>query len=327
MAFESAVRLSATERVQQRAVKSNSSSMELIVSAASPLSLPGERRQQAIPSIAQKRVSVATRHSAAMPIKRSDVQLGARYAEAVVAFNKTQQELARLEAAKGLIFDSMSQETQQSQVEIPPKYWHAEAALEWIGQGTVKESRTVARAVRLLKNGEFPGKYFDIKVEIAITHALAFGRRAVKPTPRKPPNRRQRTPATASGSDGWQTDSGDESPDPEHKELNEKLSKKIKGLVAKRSKAATPGRFNGRVHATAADGPCGPDSLICALRHLSQTRGYNFVIPNDALALREALVNYIEENQHVEGDVEGMTLAQEIQLEYFPVRQSDGEKR
>jgi hypothetical protein len=194
MAFESAVRLSATERVQQRAVKSNSSSMELIVSAASPLSLPGERRQQAIPSIAQKRVSVATRHSAAMPIKRSDVQLGARYAEAVVAFNKTQQELARLEAAKGLIFDSMSQETQQSQVEIPPKYWHAEAALEWIGQGTVKESRTVARAVRLLKNGEFPGKYFDIKVEIAITHALAFGRRAVKPTPRKPPNRRQRRP-------------------------------------------------------------------------------------------------------------------------------------
>jgi hypothetical protein len=49
------------------------------------------------------------------------------------------------------------------------------------------------------------------------------------------------------------------------------------------------------------------------------------VIPNDALALREALVNYIEENQHVEGDVEGVTLAQEIQLEYFPVRQSDGE--
>jgi hypothetical protein len=136
---------------------------------------------------------------------------------------------------------------------------------------------------------------------------------------------KKKTPATTSGSEGWQTDSGDESPDPERKELKEKLAEKVKGLAAKRSKTTMPGRFNGRVHATAVDGSCGPDSLLCALRHLSQTRGYNFVIPDNALALREALVNYIEENQHVEGDVEGVTLAQEIQLEYFPVKQPDDE--
>ncbi len=129
-----------------------------------------------------------------------------------------------------------------------------------------------------------------------------------------------KTPATASGSDGWQTDSGDESPDPERTELKAKLSDKIQVLQAKRSKTAAPGRFNGRVHATAVDGSCGPDSLICALRHLSQTQGYNFVIPDSALSLREVLVHYIEENQHVEGDVEGVTLAQDIQLEYLPVK-------
>jgi hypothetical protein len=101
-----------------------------------------------------------------MPIKRSDVKLGERYANAIAVINRNKEELARLKAEKDLLLETMTQETQSSQVAIRPKYWHAEAALEWVSQGTAKEPRTVARAVQLLNNGEFHGKYFDIKVKI-----------------------------------------------------------------------------------------------------------------------------------------------------------------
>lgn len=101
-----------------------------------------------------------------MPIKRSDVKLGEKYAGALAVINESRSQLARLEAEKDLIFESMTQETQQSQVAVAPKYWHAEAVLDWVSQGNVKERRTVARAVELINDGELPGKFFDIKVKI-----------------------------------------------------------------------------------------------------------------------------------------------------------------
>jgi hypothetical protein len=96
-----------------------------------------------------------------MPIKRSDVKLGEQYAHAVDTINRTSAELARLQAEKDLLFDSMTQETQQSQVPVSPKYWHAEAALERVEQGSAWEPRSVARAVQMFNDGEFPGKYFE----------------------------------------------------------------------------------------------------------------------------------------------------------------------
>jgi hypothetical protein len=102
-----------------------------------------------------------------MPIKRSDVILGEKYAKAIAVINKSKHDLALLEAEKDSIFASMTQETQQSQVAIPPKYWHAEEVLEWVSHGTVKEPRTVLKAVELLNAGKLPGKFFDIKVQIS----------------------------------------------------------------------------------------------------------------------------------------------------------------
>ncbi len=72
-------------------------------------------------------------------------------------------------------------------------------------------------------------------------------------------------------------------------------------------KAATPGskpatarlsatgRFNGRIHATPLDGSCGPASLLEALRHLAHARNYQFSIPENADAMRAALVQDIRE--------------------------------
>ena len=79
----------------------------------------GERNTDSLDC--KKRVSsaVVTRHFA-MPIKRSDVIRGEQYAMALDAINKTQHELARLEAEKDLLFQSMTTETQESQVLIPP---------------------------------------------------------------------------------------------------------------------------------------------------------------------------------------------------------------
>ena len=84
-------------------------------------------------------------------------------------------------------------------------------------------------------------------------------------------------------------------------------------------KLSATGRFNGRIHATPTDGSCGPASLLEALKHLANTRGYQFSIPEDADALRAALVQDVRENLGIEGLSEGMpTLLQEITEEYFP---------
>jgi hypothetical protein len=130
-------------------------------------------------------------------------------------------------------------------------------------------------------------------------------------------------------SSGWDTTTGGES-DAD----SDSGSKPTVKLAATKSLKVDPpggeyqleekGRFNGRIHPTPNDGSCGPESLLAALHHLSSTQGYEFVIPDNAQALRQQIVDYISDNIDVaaassvrETDVAESWL-ECIAREYFP---------
>ncbi len=127
-------------------------------------------------------------------------------------------------------------------------------------------------------------------------------------------------------SDGWETVNSES--DGEERAVQPPAPEAPKAIVKSRPPAPKvveiEGRFNGRVHPTPGQGYCGPASLLAALQHLARTRGYVFAIPDDALALRQAIVDYIAENLDARasetigegGAVE--TLREAITREYFP---------
>jgi hypothetical protein len=61
-------------------------------------------------------------------------------------------------------------------------------------------------------------------------------------------------------------------------------------------RADKPGRFNGRIHPTPVDGSCGAEALLAALKHLARSKGYDVVIPESAIALRQACVQHLVDN-------------------------------
>jgi hypothetical protein len=67
-----------------------------------------------------------------MPVTRLDLDRAARYSNCVDEINKKKNELQLLEEHQSLLFESMSQNAQNSKVAIAPKFWHAEAALKWV---------------------------------------------------------------------------------------------------------------------------------------------------------------------------------------------------
>jgi hypothetical protein len=102
-----------------------------------------------------------------MPVTRLDLDRAARYENCVDEINKKKNELQLLENHQSLLFASMSQNAQNSQVAVAPKFWHAEAALKWVEAARANEHRTVSKAVNLLNDGLLPGDYFDVKVKIS----------------------------------------------------------------------------------------------------------------------------------------------------------------
>lgn len=106
-----------------------------------------------------------------MPITREDKAKAASYVQALNVIQGKRRELSQLEAKLPVLFDSLSQNVQQSQIPVEPKHWHAEAALKWIAEGRLKqERRTLTEASRLLNAGELPGDYFDIKVKASLQY-------------------------------------------------------------------------------------------------------------------------------------------------------------
>lgn len=81
--------------------------------------------------------------------------------------------------------------------------------------------------------------------------------------------------------------------------------------------ADVPGRFNGRVHQTPADGSCGAHALWEALKHLAETRCVQLVLPDSAEELREVLVDDIRENLDVVNDEFPISLRTSITEEYL----------
>ena len=102
-----------------------------------------------------------------MPVTRLDLERAKSYSTCVEEINKRKHELQLLEEHQSLLFESMSQNAQNSQVAIAPKFWHAEAALKWVEAARTNEHRTVSQAVNLLNDGLLPGDYFDLKVKIS----------------------------------------------------------------------------------------------------------------------------------------------------------------
>ena len=97
-----------------------------------------------------------------MPVTRLDLDRAKSYSKCVEEVNKRKHELQLLEEHQSLLFESMSQNAQNSQVAIAPKFWHAEAALKWVEAARTNEHRTVSQAVNLLNDGLLPGDYYDV---------------------------------------------------------------------------------------------------------------------------------------------------------------------
>ena len=130
----------------------------------------------------------------------------------------------------------------------------------------------------------------------------------------KKPKKAKASPPSDTSSEGWNTD-GSESggglvndPKKSPKDTN------VKAPVL----LPTTGRFNGRIHATPVNGSCGPAALLEAIRHLARSRGIQFVLPENADALRAQMVQHISENLDDAGAGGTLTLEQEIEAEYFP---------
>jgi hypothetical protein len=103
-----------------------------------------------------------------MPVTRTDLKRGRALDDCLGEINRMKRELELMEEHKNLLFSSMSQNAQESQVVSAPKFWHAEAVLKWVGEGNIaKEHRTVSRAVNLMNDGLLPGVYFDKKIKIS----------------------------------------------------------------------------------------------------------------------------------------------------------------
>jgi hypothetical protein len=102
-----------------------------------------------------------------MPVTRLDLHRAKNYSHCVAEINKRKHELQLMEEHKSLLFESMSENAQNSQVAVAPKFWHAEAALKWVDAARTNEHRTVSQAVNLLNDGLLPGDYYDVKVRIS----------------------------------------------------------------------------------------------------------------------------------------------------------------
>ena len=95
-----------------------------------------------------------------MPVTRLDLDRAKSYSKCVEEVNKRKHELQLLEEHQSLLFESMSQNAQNSQVAVAPKFWHAEVSRsrsEKLLQSRVYKIGTINRQkCPLEKLGEVP---------------------------------------------------------------------------------------------------------------------------------------------------------------------------
>ncbi len=144
--------------------------------------------------------------------------------------------------------------------------------------------------------------------------------------PKRLANKAKKAEDPGSQSDGWRTATTDNS-DSENRSERGPTPPRVNqpsGDSAPVKGSMVTGRFNGRVHPTPGNGLCGPASVWAALTHLSHTKRYGLLIPEDELALRHDIADFIRDNLDVRaapivtGLGERTTWRECIAAEYFP---------